>query len=57
MIHKMVVRSNIPFMSFVTKQILVLRFLKDCSFEGSLEMSLEQHAKEHKNTNMKTNTT
>jgi hypothetical protein len=53
----MVVRSTIPFMDFVTKQILVLKFLKDYSSKGSLEMLVEQHAKEHKNTNMKTNTT
>ncbi len=57
MIHRMVFRSTIPFKDFVTKQILVLKFLRDCSFDRSLDMSLEQHAKEHKNTNMKTNTT
>jgi hypothetical protein len=38
MIHIMVFRSTIPFKDFVTKQILVLKFLRDCSFEGSLDI-------------------
>ncbi len=38
MIYKMITKNIIPFRDFVTKQVLYLKFLGGCNFNGNLNM-------------------